>query len=85
MKLRDLKGLGEKSEENLSLVGITSVEQLMAADPFVLYKELKEKVPGTSLNMLYAIIGARENISWQQVVRERKTEILVRLDDMGIA
>ena len=85
MRLRDLKGFGPKSEEILANVNVNSVEDFMAVDPFDLYKELKQKVKGTVLNSIYAIIGAREGLHWQEVSRTRKTEILMRLDDMGIA
>jgi DNA transformation protein len=40
---------------------------------------------GMGLNSIYAIIGARENISWLEVANTRKTEILMRLDDLGLA
>ena len=50
-----------------------------------MYAELKVKVPGTSLNFLYALIGAIDDVHWQEVKRTRRTEILLRLDEMGIA
>jgi len=85
MKLRDLKGFGIKSEESLAQVGINSVEDFMKIDPFELYAKLKGKVKGTGLNSIYAIIGAREGLHWQEVARTQKTAILMRLDDMGLA
>ena len=84
-RLRDLKGFGPKSEEILAKVNINSVDEFMRADPYDLYRQLKETVKGTGLNSIYAIIGAQEGRHWQEVSRERKTEILMRLDDMGIA
>jgi len=84
-KLRDLKGFGPKSEEVLAQVGIFSVEQFMKEEPFKLYAELKGKVKGTGLNSIYAIIGAQEDLNWQEIARTRKEEILMRLDDMGLA
>lgn len=84
-RLRDLKGFGPKSEEILAQVGIESVEQFLKAEPFNLYAELKKAVKGTGLNSIYAIIGAQEDLHWQDVARTRKEEILIRLDDMGIA
>ena len=66
-------------------IGIESIEQLRARDPFEVYAELKVKVPGTSLNFLYALIGAIDDVHWQEVKRTRRTEILLRLDEMGIA
>jgi len=85
MRLRDLKGFGPKSEEILAEVGIYSVDDFMAIDPFDLYRQLKLKVKGTGLNSIYAIIGAREDIHWQEVAKTRKEEILYKLDDMGLA
>jgi DNA transformation protein len=85
MRLRDLKGFGPKSEEIFAEVDINSVDDFMAIDPFELYKQLKLKVKGTGLNSIYAIIGAREDIHWQEVAKTRKEEILYRLDDMGLA
>lgn len=84
-RLRDLKGFGPKSEEILAKVNIHSVDDFMAIDPFELYKNLKLNVKGTGLNSIYAIIGAREDIHWQEVAKSRKEEILMRLDDMGLA
>lgn len=85
MRLRDLKGFGPKSEEILAKVNIHNVDEFMACDPFELYKQLKLTVKGTGLNSIYAIIGARENIHWQEVAKTRKVEILMQLDDMGLA
>jgi len=84
-RLRDLKGFGHKSEEILALVNVHTIEDFMAIDPFDLYAKLKEKVKGTGLNSIYAIIGAREDIHWQKVASTRKTGILMKLDDMGLA
>lgn len=85
MRLRDLKGFGPKSEDILAKVNIHSVDAFMAVDPYELYKQLKHNVKGTGLNSIYAIIGAREDLHWQEVAKNQKTEILMRLDDMGLA
>ncbi|TVZ41799.1 DNA transformation protein [Alteromonadaceae bacterium 2753L.S.0a.02] len=84
-RLSDLKGLGERSEEVLAMVGIHTVEEFLAADPFEIYKDLKATVPGTSINALYAMIGAQEDRHWQAVKNELKTTIILRLEEMGIA
>ncbi|BCL73015.1 putative TfoX N family protein [Vibrio nigripulchritudo MADA3029] len=84
-RLRDLKGFGPKSEEILATVGIHSVDDFMLADSYELYAKLKAKVKGTGLNSIYAIIGAKENIDWREVAKQRKTEVLMRLDEMGLA
>ena len=56
----------------------------MAIDPYALYSRIKP-MKGMGLNSIYAIIGARENLSWIEVKNTRKAEILMRLDDMGLA
>jgi len=85
MEIEQLKGLGPKSKQMLKQVGVTDIQQFLAYEPFELYRLLKQQVPGVSLNMLYGIIGAQENIPWQGVKNTRRTEILLRLDDMGLA
>jgi DNA transformation protein len=83
--LRDLKNLGPKSEAALARVGIVTPEEFCAVDPFDVYVRLKVQVPGTSLVVLYALIGAIEGQHWLEVKRQRRSEILVRLDDRGLA
>lgn len=84
-RIRDLKGFGPKSEEIFAQIGIHSAEEFLNSDPFELYAKLKSTVKGTGLNSIYAMIGAQEDIHWQEVARTRKEEILMRLDDMGLA
>jgi len=83
-RLRDLNGFGPKSEEIFAKIDIHTVEDFMAIDPYELYAQLKP-MKGIGLNSIYAIIGARENLSWLEIANTRKMEILMRLDDMGLA
>jgi TfoX C-terminal domain len=85
VNLPSLKGLGPKSSAALRSIGINSIEELRARDPFDVYALLKANVPGTSLNFLYGLIGAVEDVHWQQIKRTRRTAILLRLEEMGIA
>ena len=85
MSVASLKGLGPKSSAALRANGIESIEQLRAQDPFDVYAKLKTQVPGTSLNFLYGLIGAIENIHWLEIKRTRRTAILLRLEEMGLA
>lgn len=85
LRLRDLKGFGPKSEEILAQVGIHSVDDFMAVESFELYRSLKATVKGTGLNSIYAIIGAREDRCWKDVAKTQRAEIVLRLDDMGLA
>lgn len=83
--IADLRGLGPQSRAMLHSIGVTSVEQFMASDVFALYVRLKSSNQSTSLNLLYAMIGAQENRHWQEIKRERRLEILLRLEELGIA
>ena len=85
MSVASLKGLGPRSAEALLGIGIESIGELRARDPLEVYAELKVKMPGTSLNFLYALIGAIEDVHWQEIKRTRRTQILLRLDELGIA
>ena len=73
-RLRDLNGFGPRSEEILAEVGIHSVNDFMSIDPYDLYAKIKP-MKGMGLNSIYAIIGARENLSWLEVANTRKVEI----------
>lgn len=85
MSIASLKGLGPKSSAALRSVGIDSIEELRVRDPFDVYALLKANVPGTNLNFLYGLIGAVEDVHWQEIKRTRRTQILLRLEEMGIA
>ena len=45
----------------------------------------KARWPGASLNLLYALMGAQEDRDWRDIARERRSEALLRLDDLGLA
>lgn len=85
LRIRDLKGFGPRSEEIFAQIGIHSAEAFMEADPYELYARLKADVKGTGLNSIYAILGARDDMDWREVAKTRKHEILMRLDDLGLA
>jgi len=80
-----LPGFGPKSSLALASIGIHSIQELKLRDVYDVYRELKEKVPGTSLNFMYSLIAAVEGRDWREVQRLNRAEILFRLDEMGIA
>ncbi|WP_020408356.1 TfoX/Sxy family protein [Hahella ganghwensis] len=70
MRLRDLQGLGPKSEQQLMAVGITSPEQLREIGPIRAYLTLvNESATRPSLNFLYALVGAVEGRCWTDIAR----------------
>ena len=80
-----LLNLGPKSRAWLAELGIHTGAQLRQRDAFQVYAQLKQRVPGVSVNLLYALLGAQDDCHWLAVQRERRTEVLMRLDDMGLA
>jgi DNA transformation protein len=84
-ELEKMAGLGPKSSAMLRQIGIHTAADLLAAEPYGLYLHLKQVFPSTSLNMLYAIMGAQENRHWQAIKQERRLEILLRLEELGTA
>jgi DNA transformation protein and related proteins len=82
--LSQLRGLGPASVVMLTSVGITRAAQLRKADLYQLYARIKSQHPRTSTNLLYAMMGAVDGMDWRDVAKERRTEVLMRLEDMGL-
>jgi DNA transformation protein and related proteins len=84
-KVHVIPGFGPKSTHALATIGIHTVEELRGRDPYDVYRQLKESAPRTNLNFMYGLIAAVEERDWREVQRTNRTEILLRLDEMGIA
>jgi DNA transformation protein and related proteins len=82
--LSELPGLGPTSVEWLKAAGIKDAKALRNADAFALFAKIKAMRTRVSINLLYALLGAQENVDWRTIARERRTEILMRLDDAGL-
>jgi DNA transformation protein len=82
--LEKMQGLGPKSAAMLMALGIHSSEQLRSLDAYEVYAQLKAQHTNVSLNFLYAILGAQEEKHWQDIQRERKMEIVLKLNEMGL-
>jgi DNA transformation protein and related proteins len=78
--LARLPGLGPASTALLARAGVHDAATLRASDPVALYLRLRALDARTSLNMLYALVGAREGIDWRVVARDRRTDLLTELD-----
>ncbi len=80
-KLRDLPGLGIKTEQALKEVGIESPADLMALGAIPTFLRLAEKQSKRpSLNFLYALVGAIEGRSWLSVVQQDRYSLLMELE-----
>lgn len=81
----DWQGLGPRSREQLAAIGIHTPDELKLSDAFDVYARIKARWPGASRNLVYALLGAQEGRDWRDIARERRTEVLLRLDAMGLA
>ena len=75
-----LPGLGPASAARLAQLGVHDAATLRQRDAFELYAALKAIAPKTSLNMLYALLGAQEGVDWRVIARERRSALLTELD-----
>jgi DNA transformation protein len=81
LKLRDLKGLGPKSERCLNEVGIQTAEELHAIGAVRAFIKLKKECSTKpSLNFLYAMVGALENEHWAKVAKSERGRLLMELE-----
>ena len=81
MKLRELKGLGPKSEQLLQEIGINTPQQLEALGAVKTFIRLKKECSiKPSLNFLYALVGALENQHWAKIARTEKGRLLMELE-----
>ena len=79
--LKDLQGLGPKSEKMLKDAGIDSVETLRALGAiraFIQVSKASKKKP--SLNLLYALVGALEGEHWITIAKQQKSQLIMQLD-----
>ena len=79
--LKDLQGLGPKSEAMLKNAGIDSVDSLRALGAvraFIQVSKANKKKP--SLNLLYALVGALKGEHWLTIAKHQKSRLIMQLD-----
>lgn len=81
MRLRDLRGLGPKSEDALVAVGIETPTQLRETGPIPAFAALCEHdSKNANLNFLYALVAAIEDRDWLDVARNERGRLLLELE-----
>lgn len=85
MRLRELKGLGPASEQQLAEVGINTPDQLAELGPIEAFQRLIQQAaandsPPPSLNFLYAMVGALEDRHWVDIAQSEKYQLLMALE-----
>ena len=81
-QLAKLKGLGLKSEADLNAIGIFSRDDLAQAGAVQAFLALHNQNPKTSLNFLYAMVGALEDRNWLDIAQSEKGKLLLELEDI---
>jgi DNA transformation protein len=80
-RLRDLPGLGPKSEQWLHEVGIETESQLKQLGAIRAFIRLRAECSiKPSLNFLYALVGAIEGKQWLTVAQNEKGRLLMELE-----
>ncbi len=80
--LNRLKGLGPKSEKCLNEIGIFTKSDLEKIGPVKAFIKLRNECSTMkpSLNFLYAMVGALEDVNWTSVAKKEKYRLLMELD-----
>lgn len=76
-----LANLGPKSSAMLRAAGIDSLARLRELGAVAAFAQVRAHDPRASLNLLWALEGALTGVHWQVVARERRTSLLLALDD----
>lgn len=83
--LGQLPNLGPRSRAWLADAGITSLPALRRLGAAAAYVRVKQRQPAASLNLLWALEGALTGQHWQKVARDRRTHLLLALEDAQAA
>ena len=79
--LTGMRNLGSRTTQWLASIGITTPSRVRRVGPIAAYVRLKRAHRGVSLNALYALVGAVENLHWTEVRRTRRLDLLLAVDD----
>lgn len=75
-----MRNLGPASAWMLSAAGINSVATLQALGSVAAYRRVLQSGQKASLNLLWALEGALTDRAWQDVAREDRLTLMLRID-----
>lgn len=78
--LAGLKNLGPKSAEWLTAAGIHDPATLRRLGAIVAFRRVQRVQPRASLNLLYALVGALEDVHWTEVRRKQRLSLALALE-----
>lgn len=73
--------LGPRSAEWLATLGIASGDSLRRVGAVAAFVKLKRTQSAASLNLLYALVGALEDVHWTRIRRSRRLELSLAVED----
>lgn len=79
-ELATLRNLGPQSQAMLAAAGIHGPRDLQRLGAIAAYQRARALTPRASLNLLYAMVGALEDLDWREVRRTRKRALLMALE-----
>ena len=81
MNISELPLLGSASESMLANAGITTAEQLREIGAIETFHLVKKSGCKPSLNLLYALHGALNNLSWREASAPKiRSQLLMELE-----
>ena len=86
-KLRNLKGLGVRSEQSLAAVRIYTPEDLRTIGPVMAYYRIKMHArdnghPAPGLKLMYALVGSVTDRSWSEVMEKERETLIAELREL---
>lgn len=79
-QLTQLANLGPKSAKMLKDSGIGTEAQLRQIGAIAAYAQVKQQHQNASLNLLWALEGALQNLPWQEIAKHQRQELILALD-----
>lgn len=77
--IHELNSLGPKSASWLVDVGIKTENDLNKSGPVIAYLKVKQKNPKASLNLLWGIFAAINNMDWREIDSKTKAKLIAQL------
>lgn len=75
-----LMGLGDRSMDWLSEVGLDSREKLEEAGPAEAFRRVKERHPEVNSSLLWALAGALLELDWRELPQDLKQHLLFEVE-----
>lgn len=79
-ELAELLNIGAKSAQTLVAAGVATVVELKERGAVDAYLAIKREGIPVSLNMLYAMHGAINNVHWNKLDKDERENLIMELD-----